>query len=58
MNSIINKKDLEASIEEIRKFAYTYLEKYNPSKQQLKIYLYKKFLKKIKKFSRKENYLT
>ena len=58
MNPIINKKDLEASIEEIRKFAYTYLEKYSPSKQQLKIYLYKKFLKKIKKFSRKENYLT
>ena len=49
MNPIINKKDLEASIEEIRKFAYTYLEKYSPSKQQLKIYLYKKFLKKKSK---------
>ena len=48
MNPIKNKKDLEASIEEIRKFAYSYLEKYSPSKQQLKIYLLKKYLTKIK----------
>ena len=54
MNPIINKKDLEASIEEIRKFAYTYLEKYSPSKQQLKIYLYKKFLKKNQKIFKKK----
>ena len=54
MNPIINKKDLETSIEEIRKFAYTYLEKYSPSKQQLKIYLYKKFLKKNQKIFKKK----
>ena len=46
MNPIKNKKDLEASIDEIRKFAYAYLEKYNSSKQQLKTYLFKKCLKK------------
>jgi len=46
MNPIKNKKDLEASIDEIRNFAYTYLEKYSPSKQQLKTYLYKKIIKK------------
>ena len=46
MNPIKNKKDLETTIDEIRKYAYAYLEKYSPSKQQLKTYLYKKFLKK------------
>ena len=40
MNPIKNKKDLEATIDEIRNYAYTYLEKYSPSKQQLRtIYL-------------------
>ena len=48
MNPIKNKKDLEATINEIRNFAYSYLEKYSPSKQQLKIYLYKKLIKKLK----------
>ncbi len=46
MNPIKNKKDLETSINEIKKFAYAYLEKYSSSKQQLRIYLFKKFLKK------------
>ena len=46
MNPIKNKKDLETTIDEIRKYAYAYLEKYSSSKQQLKTYLYKKFLKK------------
>ena len=54
MNPIKNKKDLEASIEEIRKFAYSYLEKYSPSKQQLRIYLFKKFLKKNQKIYNKK----
>ena len=43
MNPIKNKKDLETTIDEIRKYAYAYLEKYSSSKQQLKTYLYKKF---------------
>jgi len=46
VNPIKNKKDLETYIYEIKKFAYAYLEKYSPSKQQLRIYLFKKFLKK------------
>ena len=46
MNPIKNKKDLESSIDTIRNFAYSYLEKYSPSKQQLKTYLYKKIIKK------------
>jgi regulatory protein len=39
------KKTLETTIEEMRNFAFTYIEKYTPSKQQLKIYLLKKYLK-------------
>ena len=54
MNPIKNKKDLEATINEIRDYAYTYLEKYSPSKQQLRIYLFKKLVKKEQKiFSKK-----
>ena len=45
MNPIKNKKDLEATIDDIRNFAYSYLEKYSPSKQQLKTYLFKKLIK-------------
>ena len=51
MNPIKNKKDLEATIDEIRNFAYSYLEKYSPSKQQLRIYLFKKVVKKKLKIS-------
>jgi regulatory protein len=46
MNPIKNKKDLKSSIDIIRNFAYSYLEKYSPSKQQLKTHLYKKIIKK------------
>ena len=53
MNPIKNKKDLEATINDIRKFAYSYLEKYSPSKQQLRIYLFKKLIKKSHKISSK-----
>jgi len=54
MNPIKNKKDLEESIEEIRSFAYSYLEKYSPSRQQLRTYLFKKFIKKRQKISSKK----
>ena len=54
MNPIKNKKDLEATIDEIKNFAYSYLEKYSPSKQQLKIYLFKKLLKKKQNISSKK----
>ena len=39
------KKTLEATVDEMRNFAFSYLEKYSPSKQQLKTYLLKKYLK-------------
>ena len=53
-----NKKNLEASIEEIRKFSFSYLEKYSPSKQQLKTYLLKKYFKSPASFSNKNELLN
>ena len=53
MNPIKNKKDLEATIDEIRNYAYSYLEKYSPSKQQLRIFLFKRLIKKKQKISSK-----
>ena len=54
MNPIKNKKDLEATIDDIRNLAYLYLEKYSPSKQQLKTYLFKKLINKRQKISSKK----
>ena len=39
------KKTLKVTVEEMRTFAFAYVEKYAPSKQQLKTYLLKKYLK-------------
>ena len=39
------KKNLKATVEEMRNFAFVYIEKYAPSKQQLRTYLLKKYLK-------------
>ncbi len=39
------KKTLEITVEEMRNFAFAYVEKYAPSKQQLKTYLLKKYIK-------------
>ena len=39
------KKTLEMTVAEMRNFAFIYVEKYAPSKQQLKTYLLKKYLK-------------
>ena len=39
------KKTLKVTVEEMRNFAFAYIEKYAPSKQQLKTYLLKKYLK-------------
>ena len=54
MNPIKNKKNLETTIDEIRNFAYSYLEKYSPSKQQLRIHLFKKIIKKKLRISSKK----
>ena len=39
------KKTLEATVEEMKIFSFAYIEKYSPSKQQLKTYLLKKYLR-------------
>ena len=46
MKPIKYKKDLETTVNEIRNWSFSYLEKYSASKQQLKTYLLKKYLKK------------
>ena len=54
MNPIKNKKNLEATINDIRNLAYLHLEKYNSSKQQLRTYLFKKLINKRQKISSKK----
>ena len=39
------KKTLEVTVDEMRNFSFAYIEKYAPSKQQLRTYLLKKYLK-------------
>ena len=39
------KKSLEVTVDEMRNFSFAYIEKYAPSKQQLKTYLLKKYIK-------------
>jgi len=48
MNPTANKSDFEDLTTNLRDLAYSYLEKYSPSKQQLKVHLLKKYLTKIK----------
>ena len=48
MNPTSNKSDFEDLTTNLKDLAYSYFEKYNPSKQQLKVYLLKKYLTKIK----------
>ena len=48
------KKTLELTVEEMRNFAFSYVEKYAPSKQQLKTYLLKKYLKISSQNERKQ----
>ena len=47
MDPISNKKDFDDLTLNLRDLAYSYIEKYNPSKQQTKTYLLKKYLKKF-----------
>ena len=58
MNPIKNKKNLESTIDQIRNIAYTYIEKYSPSKQQLRTYLFKKLVKKDQKLINKKDILN
>ena len=54
MNPARYKKDFDKITEELRSFAYSYLEKYSPSKQQLKTYLFKKILTRYKSYLNKK----
>ena len=47
MDQISNKKDFDDLTTNLRDLAYSYIEKYNPSKQQTKTYLLKKYLTKF-----------
>ena len=47
MDPISNKKEFNDLTVNLRDLAYSYIEKYNPSKQQTKTYLLKKYLKKF-----------
>ena len=47
MDPISNKKDFEDLTTNLRDLAYSYIEKYNPSRQQTKTYLLKKYLTKF-----------
>ena len=47
MDPISNKKEFQDLTTNLRDLAYSYIEKYNPSKQQIKTYLLKKYLKKF-----------
>ncbi len=49
------KKTLQVTVDEMRGFAFTYVEKYAPSKQQLKTYLLKKYMKLSASDSRKKD---
>ena len=48
MNPTSNKKDFKDLSTSLRDLAYSYIEKYSPSKQQLRVYLMKKTLTKFK----------
>ena len=48
MNPTANKSGFEDLTTNLKDLAYSYLEKYSPSKQQLKVFLLKKYLTKIK----------
>ena len=54
MNPIKNKKNLESLVDEIRNNAYRYIEKFSPSKQQLRTYLFKRLIKKEQKTTSKK----
>ena len=52
------KKTLEVTVEEMRNLSFSYLEKFSPSKQQLKTYLLKKIFKIFKPKKQKPRYYS
>jgi regulatory protein len=55
MNPTSNKKDFDDLSTSLKDLAYAYIEKYSPSKQQLKVYLMKKILFKFKSSKSKKD---
>ena len=49
------KKTLKITVEEMRNFSLSYIEKYSPSRQQIKTYLLKKYLKQSISSVKKQN---
>ena len=58
MNPTANKSDFDDLTTNLKDLAYGYLEKYSPSKQQLKVFLLKKYLTKIKGTKSKKEVTT
>ena len=56
MDPISNKKEFDDLTINLRDLAYSYIEKYNPSKQQTKTYLLKKYLKNLKDQKQKKRF--
>ena len=54
MNPTANKSDFDDLTTNLKDLAYSYLEKYNPSKQQLKVFLLKNILLKLRELSLKK----
>ena len=58
MNPISKKKNLDEVVENLRELSYSYLEKYSPTKQQLRTYLFKKIIIKKKLLNEKRDILN
>ena len=58
MNPIIKKKKLNEVVENLRELSYSYLDKYSPTKQQLRTYLFKKIIIKKKLLNEKKDILN
>ena len=56
MNPTSNKKDFDDLSTALKDLAYSYIEKYSPSKQQLKVHLMKKVLFNSKLQKQKKKY--
>ena len=52
------KKNLDMTVQEMQNFSFSYIEKYAPSKQQLKTYLLKKYLKSQSSLIKKKDIIN
>ena len=54
MNPILNKKDFDDLSTNLRDLAHNYIEKYSPSKQQLKVFLLKEISYEVQRIKNKK----